>query len=167
VLLSWEPKPGVKRYRVQIASRPDFAMTIEDVTTDNASYAPVMTQPGYLSSNPLSFYWRVAGVDEGNNVGDFTPVQQIGAAKRLRLTARGKLRRGRSTAVSLTVTGPSGAAVKGATVRVSGAGLRPLVARTSRTGRVRFRIRPRRRGTIMYRATKAGYQPAVLKSKVR
>ena len=167
VVLSWEPKPGVKRYRVQIASRQDFALTVEDVTTDNTSYAPVLTQPAYLASNPLSFYWRVAGVDEGNNVGDYTPVQQIGTARRIRLAAQGKPVRGRSTAVLLTVTGSSGAPVKGATVRVSGAGVRLLSARTNRAGRVRFTIRPTRRGTITYRATKAGYQPVTLKTRVR
>jgi len=167
VLLSWEPKPGVKRYRVQIASQQDFARLVEDVTTDNTSYAPLLTQPAYLKSNPLSFFWRVAGVDEGNNIGDFTPVQQIGTANRLRLAARGKLVRRRSTAVSLIVTSSSGAPVKAATVRVSGAGLRPRAARTNRLGRVRFVIYPRRLGTITYRATKAGYEPAVLKTRVR
>jgi hypothetical protein len=127
----------------------------------------MLTQPAFLAANPLSFYWRVAGVDEGNNVGDYTPVQQIGTAKRLRLAARGKPVRGRSTAVSLTVTGPSGAPVKGALVRVSGAGVRRLSARTNRAGRVRFMIRPKQRGTITYRATKAGYQPAGLRNRVR
>jgi len=167
VLLSWEPKPGVKRYRVQISSRQDFSPVVENVTTDNTSYAPLLTQPAYRSGNPLSFYWRVAGIDEGNNVGDYTPVQQIGAVKRMRLTARGKLRRRRSTAVSLSVTGSPAAPLKGATVRVSGAGVRLQVARTNGAGRVRFTIRPRRRGTITYRATKAGYEPAVLKTRVR
>ena len=167
VLLSWEPKPGVKRYRVQIASRQDFALAVENVITDNTSYAPLLTQRAYIVGNPLAFYWRVAGVDEGNNVGDYTPVQQIGAVKRMRLAARGKLVRGRSKAVSLTVTGPSGGPVNGATVRVSGAGVRPRAARTNRAGKVRFTIRVRRRGTITYTATKAGYQPAVLKTRVR
>jgi len=87
--------------------------------------------------------------------------------KRMRLSARGKLVRGRSKAVSLTVTGPSGGPVNGATVRVSGAGVRPRAARTNRAGKVRFTIRVRRRGTITYTATKAGYQPAVLKTRVR
>jgi hypothetical protein len=151
---------------VQIASRQDFAVTVENVTTDNTSYAPLLTLPVYISRNPLSFWWRVAGVDEGNNVGDFTPAQQIGAAKRMRLSARGKLARGRSASVSLTATGSSGAPLKGATVRVSGAGLRPLGRRTNRAGRVRFTIRPKRKGTITFRATKAGYEPAVLKRRV-
>ena len=105
----------------------------------------------------LSFYWRVAGVDGGNNVGDFTPVTQIGTAKPLRLTARGNPVRGRSTAVSFAVTGPTGAPVEGALVRVSGAGpgARPR-GRTAREGRL---CSAKARGTITFRATKAGYQP--------
>jgi protein-S-isoprenylcysteine O-methyltransferase Ste14 len=166
VLLSWEPKNGVKRYRVQIASRPDFAMIVEDVTTDNTSYAPLMTHSAYLARQTL--YWRVAGVDEGNNVGDYTPLQKIGAPRRMLLALRGKLVRGRSRGVSLTVTRSSGGApIRGATVSASGAGMQPQAARTNRAGRVRFKIRPTRRGTITYRAVKAGYQPAVLRTSVR
>ena len=42
----------------------------------------------YLDHKVL--YWRVAGVDGGNNVGDFTPAMQIGAAKQLRLVGTGE-----------------------------------------------------------------------------
>ena len=80
----------MKRYECRSRPRQDFALTVEDVTTDNTSYAPLLMQPGYLARNPLSFFWRVAGVDEGNNVGDYMPVQQIGAVKGMRLAARGR-----------------------------------------------------------------------------
>ncbi|HMI99070.1 MAG TPA: hypothetical protein VK488_04465 [Gaiellaceae bacterium] len=163
LLLSWEPKPGVKRYRVQIASRLDFATTIENLVTDNTSYAPRLTQTQYGLHKTL--YWRVAGVDGGNNVGDFTPAMAIGAAKQLRLTVRGNPMRGRSTRVIVTVTGPNGA-VGGATVRVSGAGMRTQARRANRSGRVGFSVRPRRRGTVTFRATKSGYQPAVLSKRI-
>jgi len=120
---------------------------------------------GYRAGTPL--FWRVAGIDEGNNVGDFIPAQRIGAAKRMRLVARGRAVRGRSTAVFITVRNQSGAALSGATVRVSGAGVRPRAARTRKAGRVRFSIRPTRRGKIAFRATKAGYTPAVITIRVR
>ena len=54
LLLSWEPKPGVKRYRVQISSRLDFARTIENLVTDNTSYAPLLTLPAILFGEPPS-----------------------------------------------------------------------------------------------------------------
>jgi hypothetical protein len=165
LLLSWEPKPGVKAYRVQISTRADFATTVEAITTDNTDYAPVMTQAAYIARTPL--FWRVAGMDEGNNIGDYTPAQRIGAAKRMRLAARGRTVRRRSTAVSITVRALPGGPLSGVTVRVSGAGIRPRAARTKKAGRVRFKIRPTRRGKISFRATKAGYTPAVLTKRVR
>jgi protein-S-isoprenylcysteine O-methyltransferase Ste14 len=165
MLLSWEPKPGVKAYRVQISTRADFSLNVESVTTDNTSYAPLLIHTAYKPGTPL--FWRVAGMDEGNNVGDFIPAQKIGAAKRMRLVARGRVVRGRSTVVSITVRDQSGAVLSGATVRVSGGGLKPRAARTRKAGKVRFSIRPTRRGKIAFRATKAGYTPAVITKRVR
>ena len=37
VLLSWNPKPAAKNYRVQISQRSDFLVNVEDVVTDNTS----------------------------------------------------------------------------------------------------------------------------------
>jgi protein-S-isoprenylcysteine O-methyltransferase Ste14 len=164
MLLSWEPKAGVKTYRVQISSRADFALTVDNVTTDNTSYAPLLMSPGF-ARKPL--FWRVAGVDEGNNVGDFIPAQKIGAAKGMRLVARGRAVRRRSSVVTITVRDLTGAALTGATVRVSGAGVRPRAARTKKGGKVRFSVRPTRRGKLAFRATKAGYTPAVTTTRVR
>jgi protein-S-isoprenylcysteine O-methyltransferase Ste14 len=165
VLLSWEPKPGVKGYRVQISARPDFAVNVENITTDNTSYAPVLMHPAYVARKTL--YWRVAGVDQGNNVGDYTPTQQIGAARRMRLAVRGRAARNRSTTVIATVRDLSGTRLKGATVRVSGAGMKPRAARTGASGSARLTIRPTRRGKVTFRATKTGYSPAMLTTRVR
>ena len=46
VLLSWNPRIGVKNYRVEISSTPDFSVSVEDVKTDNTSFAPTMTKVG-------------------------------------------------------------------------------------------------------------------------
>ncbi len=81
VLLSWNWKLGAKDYRVQISQRPDFSTTIEDVTTDNTSYAPVLTHPFYINGG--SFYWRVAARDKAFNNGDWTQVQRIDIAEHL------------------------------------------------------------------------------------
>ena len=167
MLLSWEPKPGVKAYRVQVSTRADFSVTVETLTTDNTSYAPLLMHTAYKARARTPLFWRVAGVDEGNNVGDFIPAQRIGAAKRMRLVASGRAVRGRSTIVSITVRDQSGPALSGATVRVSGGGVKPRAARTKKAGKVRFSIRPTRRGKITFRATKAGYTPAVITTRVR
>jgi protein-S-isoprenylcysteine O-methyltransferase Ste14 len=163
-LLLWDPKPGPKNYRVQISTRADFATIFEDVTTDNTNYAPLLVHPAYSDGNPV--YWRVAAVDEGRNVGDWSPVQQIGVVRQLRLTARGAPKRKRVRKIVVTVRG-GGGAVAAATVRMSGAGARAAMVRTNRRGTATFRVRPTKRGAIVFRATKSGYQAATLRLRVR
>lgn len=72
VLLTWKPKPGAKQYQVQIAATPDFAGA-ERVQTSATSYAPTFTAFVFgLGVQSRSRYWRVAAVDNDNNVGNFT-----------------------------------------------------------------------------------------------
>jgi hypothetical protein len=165
VLLSWNWKLGAKDFRVQISQRPDFSTTLEDITTDNTSYAPLLTHPFYAMGG--SFYWRVAARDKGFNVGDWTQAQRIDIAQRLRVAVNRPVFRKRWTRVIVTVSDPSNKRVAGATVRVSGAGLRPRSARTNRLGRVSFRLRPRKRGRLRFSATKAGFAPGALSMRIR
>ena len=79
VLLSWNAKPAAKNYRVQISQRADFQGTVEQVDTDNTSYAPTLLSPTYLAGG--TFWWRVAAQDEDRNIGDFSPGQQFSLPK--------------------------------------------------------------------------------------
>jgi hypothetical protein len=165
VLLSWNWKLGAKDFDVQISQRPDFATTLEDVTTDNTSYAPVLTHPLYVNGG--SFYWRVAARDKALNVGDWTQAQRIDIAQRLRVAVNRTPARRRWTRVLVTVSDPLGKAVAGATVRVSGAGMRPKSGRTNGRGRVTLRLRPRKRGRLLFRATKRGFAAGSLSMRIR
>ena len=118
VLLSWDPRLGVKQYKVQIASAPDFSRTVETVSTDNPSYAPTMTQYGYNGGGTL--YWRVAGVDEDRNQGDWTQIQQIRMQPRLRVMVSGLARHKRMSSVRVTVLDGSNRRLKGVRVRLTG-----------------------------------------------
>jgi hypothetical protein len=164
-LLLWEPKPGPKSYRLQISTRADFGRLVEDVATDNTNYAPLLMHPAYRAGDPL--YWRVAAVDEGRNTGDWSPVQQIGLVKRLRLVARGAPKRRQVRTIATSVLSGSNRPIAGATVRVSGGGVRRAAARTNRRGIARFRLRPTRRGSITFRATKSGYEAGALRLRIR
>ena len=164
-LLLWDPKPGPKSYQVQISTRPDFANLVETVATDNTNYAPVLIHAAYSGDDAL--YWRVAAVDEGRNVGDWSPTQRIGVVRSMRLVARGAPKRRRTRAISITVVSGGNRPIAGATVRVSGAGARRMARRTDRRGIVTFRVRPRLRGSLVFRATKSGYGSASLKLRVR
>jgi hypothetical protein len=165
VLLSWDPRLGVKTYKVVIASTPDFSRTIETVSTDNTSYAPTMTQYGYQAGGTL--YWRVAGVDEDRNQGDWTQAQTIRLQPRLRLTVSGAARRKHVSRVTVKVADGQGKRLAGVKVRVTGVGVRAVTKRTNRVGQVVFKLKPKRRGKLVFSATKPGFQPTYGSLKVR
>jgi hypothetical protein len=165
LLFQWEPKPGAKEYRIQVAARRDFARIVEDITTHLTSYAPLLTKPQYESGGVL--YWRVAAFDEDRNVGAFTQIQQVRLAERMQLKVTRPPVRGRISRVVVTLKSASGAPVRGATVRASGAGVVGRPARTGRTGKATLRLRATRRGTLVLRAIKAGFQAATHSIKIR
>ena len=120
ILLSWDPRLGAKEYKVEISSSPDFSRTVERATTDNPSFAPLMTLSSYAAGGTL--YWRVAAADEDRNQGDWTQIQQIRLQPRLRLSVSGFPRRKRAGTVTARVVDGQGRALAGVRVRVTGAG---------------------------------------------
>lgn len=165
VLFSWNPKFGVKQYRVEVSGRPDFSTTVESVDTDNTSYAPKLMDVAYLSGNQL--YWRVAGVDNDGNVGDFSPAQPLSLLAHLKLKVTGSLRKSRRAAVSVTVTNATGSSMKGVSVRIIGAGVKARTRSTNMWGQVRFTVKPSRRGRVLVTAKKSGFQTAGATLRVR
>ena len=158
VLLSWNPRIGVKNYRLEVSSTPDFSTPVEDVTTDNTSYAPTMTKSGYTVGGTL--FWRVAGVDADHNQGDWSVVQQIKLQPKLKVSVIGVLRRRRPGSVSVSVTDGRGFRLAKVLVRISGKGIKTRSARTDAKGRVRFRLKPTKRGKLLVTASRSGYQTA-------
>ncbi len=176
LLFSWDPKPSAKQYRVLVSNREDFSVAVEDVATDNTSYAPPLTLAAYLAGG--TFYWKVSAVDEDRNVGDFTRTHSftlrkattgpggVQVAQRLRLGLKGRLRVKRMSRVVVTVKA-GGRAVAGAKVRGLGSGLRPRWRATNRRGQVVFRFRPKTKGTVLFQATKRGYLVGAAQARVR
>jgi hypothetical protein len=164
VLLSWDPRIGVKQYKVQVASTPDFSRTVETVTTDNTSYAPLMTSGSYTRGGLL--YWRVAAIDEDRNQGDWTQLQQIRLQPQMRLTVSGSPKHKRKARLTARVVDGNNRLLKGVLIRLTGPGVR-VSKRTSALGRVTFNVKPKKRGKLVFSATKAGYQPAYRALKVR
>ena len=171
VLLSWNAKPAAKNYRVQISQRADFQGTVEQVDTDNTSYAPTLLSPTYLAGG--TFWWRVAAQDEDRNIGDFSPGQQFSLPKQSGTTAtltRLKLatklvRATNGRRVTVTVKA-NGRPARGVLVRVFARGVTPLKAKTNRYGRVTFRIKKLGRGNrlvlrkLRFHAAKTGFLSA-------
>jgi hypothetical protein len=168
VLLSWNAKPQVRGYNVQLSARPTFIQTLESVTTDNTSYAPSLKWFAISGLDTGRIYWRVAAIDEGNNVGDYTAPQLISRTRRMRITVTGAPRARRLVTLMINVKNfESGAGVTGAVVRVSGAGLRVRRLRTTIGGIVQLRVRPKRKGTLLLRASARGYRATQLRLRVR
>jgi hypothetical protein len=150
---------------VVVSSREDFSSVVEDVTTDNTSYAPNLTQVGYVRGG--AFWWKVAAMDEDRNLGDFTRAHSfslkgtgtgggVQTTQRLRLSMKGKLRAKRLRRVVVTVK--AGARpIAGARVRAFGLGVVTRWKSTNRYGRVVFRLKPKVRGIVFLQATKTGY----------
>jgi hypothetical protein len=69
--------------------------------------------------------------------------------------------------VSARVLDGRGRPLKGALVRVTGAGLKRLAKRTNVTGQVTFKLRPKKRGKLVFSASKVGFQPAYKSLRVR
>ena len=178
LLLSWNAKPGAKNYRVLVSQRADFATNVEDVITDNLSFAPTLTHPLYLQGG--TFWWKVAAQDEDRNLGDFSAAQSftLGRASggqtvltRLKLTMRMlKTKKGRRVTVTVKANGRAAA---GALVRVFSSGVMPRKAKTNRRGQATFRLKKLGRGKILMRrqllfhAAKTGFLPASGVLKIR
>jgi hypothetical protein len=163
---SWQPRAEAREYRIQVSKTSDFERPVETVTTDNTTYAPTMSTYGYLAGG--AFYWRVAALDEGRNVGQYSPAQRIVLQKGMRLSALGAPERGRTVEIKFTTRMYTGTEViRGATVKIWGSGVRKTSKRTGNDGSATFRVRATRFGRVYALATKSGFRPAQIELKVR
>ncbi|HVD09195.1 MAG TPA: hypothetical protein VNB88_00975 [Gaiellaceae bacterium] len=166
VLFSWQPVLGMKNYRLQVSSRPDFARLVENVITDNTVYAPRLTT-GQEYLNGGLFYWRVAAADEDRNTGDFSPALTLALPKAMRVTTSGSPVKGRRVPITVTVRDAARKPVTRAAVRVSGAGVTAFTRRTNAEGRVVLYVKARRTGRVTFAITKSGYVRAIVRLAVR
>jgi len=154
-LLSWNPSPVAKQYQVDISTSDSFGTTIASVKTDHTSWAPDNTQAALMAGGKL--YWRVGVLDEGNNVGAYAN-GTFTAPRAIQIAANGLLLRRRMGVLKLKLTDTAGKAVSKATVRISGAGIRPIRRVGSKLGRLTVRVRPRRPGKVVITASRTGYR---------
>jgi hypothetical protein len=164
VLLTWDPSPAAFRYRVDISETNSFNQLLDSHTTDNTNYAPRMNQPGFANGGRL--YWRVAAMDEGRNVGGFA-TGSLKLPRGMRITLIGFLQKGKASYITVSVLNANGKPVRRALVRSRGAGSRPVRRRTNRAGTARLRIRPRRRGNVLFTVRKRGFRTGTASMQVR
>ena len=87
-----------------------------------------MTSYSYQTVNVL--YWRVAGVDEDRNQGDWTQAQQIKLLPRLKVSMSGLARHKRMSSVRVTVMSADGKRLKERRSASTGVGIRPVTRKT-------------------------------------
>jgi hypothetical protein len=69
--------------------------------------------------------------------------------------------------VRVTVFDSAGKRASGARVRLTGPGVRASAKRTNKLGQVTFKVRPKKRGKLLFTATKPGFLAAYASLKVR
>jgi hypothetical protein len=155
VLISWNSQPAAKRYVVELAKTNGFDIVFASTETDHTSWAPDLTQEDFKKGGTI--YWRVSALDVGHNrspgaTGKF----KVPRAVQIELT--GALRKGVRGTLGVRVRTTSGGAVRAAKVTVSGLGIKTVTKRTSKKGRARFHVLPRRKGKLVIRVSRSGYQ---------
>lgn len=68
LVFSWQGRPGLEEYIVEIATRPDFSDGVETDKTEGTSVASLLTSSAYHKGG--KFYWHVEAIDaDGNSTG--------------------------------------------------------------------------------------------------
>jgi hypothetical protein len=70
LILSWQGRPGLGRYIVQVSSTPDFSHVVE---TDKTQGTVVASSLKAFLKKGGRFYWRVAAQDADGNLGGYSP----------------------------------------------------------------------------------------------
>jgi hypothetical protein len=179
----WTPVTGARRYRLQVADDENFVNIIREgssttgAVTDSTAYTSNTAYPGNTT-----LYWRVQAEAENGSgfVGlrwsswaTFTKPAGSGGSgsttQKFKLSATGYPAKNKYRYVTIYVKNSTSlAAVAGASVRVSGAGV-PIRTKTTGTGgAAKFYLKATRYpGTVTFKVAKAGYTTAYLYRKVR
>jgi hypothetical protein len=68
LIFSWKGRPGLERYILEVASRPDFSGGVETDVTDGTVVASSLASGAYAKGG--KFYWHIEAVDaDGNSTG--------------------------------------------------------------------------------------------------
>jgi len=128
------------------------------VNTDQASYTPLLTEQEFVDGGTM--YWRVAVIDPDSNTGAFSKAKKFTILARMQVALSGVPGKdGTGTAV-VTVLNAKGKPIKGAAVKLRGAGINTGVKRTNKKGLVSFTVKPTRSGNVVATVTKKLFKVA-------
>jgi hypothetical protein len=161
--MSWAPKLGAKTYRFEVSTTQaqnadgSFASTVEAFNTDTTSAAPTMEYDYSTYQNGGTLYWHVAAVDADGNQGAFSPIQKMILPLKLTMSiSSGGLVPGTAATVTVTMTNAAGNVISGVTVKVAGGGIKAQSLKTGTNGKIKFKVKPKKKGNLTFTATKTG-----------
>ncbi len=149
---AWNTKSNVKQYKVQVSRNPGFTGPFVDVNTDQASYTPLLTEQEFIDGG--SMYWRVAVIDPDGNTGAFSKAKKFTILARMQVQITGVPGKGTAGVATVTVLNAKGKPIKGAAVKLQGAGVKTKSKKTNKKGVVNFTIKPKRAGNLAATVTK-------------
>jgi hypothetical protein len=103
IVISWAPDPYAKEYRVEIATTESFSTTVDSDRVDGLSWAPPNVDLTN-ASNKGTLYWRVAGIDQGDNTGPFTTGKFVAPKSKPKCTVKKVKRKGKTVKVCVAST---------------------------------------------------------------
>ena len=155
---SWNTKTNVKQYKVQVSRTSGFAGPFLEDQTDQASYTPTLIQQDFIDGGVM--YWRVAVIDPDGNVGAYSKAMKFRLLSRMQIQFTGQQAHGVRGVVIVSVLNALGKPVKGAAVRLTGAGVRTGSKKTNNKGIVNFSVKATRAGNLTATATKKLFKVA-------
>ena len=105
-------------------------------------------------------YWRVAVIDPDGNVGAFSKAKKFRILSRMQVQFTGQQGPGVQTVVIVSVLNAQGKPVKGAAVRLTGAGVHTGLRKTNAKGIVNFSVKATHAGNLTATATKKLFKVA-------
>ena len=149
---AWNTKTNAKQYKVQVSRNPGFVQPFLDVTTDQARYTPLLTEQDFIDGGVM--YWRVAVVDPDSNTGAFSKGKKFTILARMQVQLAGVPGKGGTGVAVVTVLNAKGKPIKGAAVKLQGAGIKTKAKKTNKKGLVTFTVKPTRAGNVVATVTK-------------
>ena len=100
-------------------------------------------------------YWRVAVIDPDGNTGAFSKAKKFTILARMQVRDHRPARQGHAAGRSPSpCSNAKGKPIKGAAVKLQGAGVKTKAKKTNKKGVVIFTIKPTRAGNLVATATK-------------
>ena len=133
-------------------------------TTQNTTAAPLLTSGTYVEGGPL--FWHVKAVDADGNQGAWSQAIPLTLPLHMHLSVSGSVAKGTTTTLKVFARTATGKAISGVSVKVSGVGLKAKTVKTGAGGAASFKVKPTKKGTITFAASKTGCAAGSIKVTV-